>query len=411
MGKRKSTLLKPPSKKKNNNLPKEFDCLFCNAKKPIQISLQKKAGVGDLVCTACGQRFQTPINYLSAQTDVYFAWVDACDEVAKQASERARDGEDSGDDQIDDDDEEDEDDEDVKVLSKRHLAFSIRSNQLNRTVNADIQSHGLLTREEKDSIERDLGGINMDTCGDMTKAVREALLQKTHFGFDLDDTLHEFRKASGAASVSVFKYLADHNATTLEELKETYARILAKATSGAFAGGKTSEDCRRERFAALMAAHKIETTKETMQYVLGLYRASLQAGLSLKSGAAELFSKLKGMGKTIILVIERPEDSQTWTVEELGIAYKLDVLIMSDKFGRTKTDGLLGEALTELGVEAKDFALIGDNMAQDIAPAREAGMMAIHYSESENVRLELGEFRINSLWKLSELLTSSENQV
>ncbi|KAI4169925.1 MAG: hypothetical protein LQ343_005306 [Gyalolechia ehrenbergii] len=234
---------------------------------------------------------------------------------------------------------------------------------------------------------------------------------RTHFGFDLDDTLHEFRKASGATSASIFEYLSEHNKITFEELKETYAGILAKTTSGAFAEGKRSEDYRRERFTALMQAYQIEARNETLQHLLGLYKASLQTALALKSGALELLSKLKGLDRKVILVTEGPEDAQRWTMEELGIADKVNVLITSNKFGRTKTDGLFGIVLTELSVEAKNFVFVGDNIARDIMPAVEAGIMTVHYSESENVRLELGGLRINSLWKFSELLTSSEDEI
>jgi len=48
------------------------------------VKLDKKAGVGNLSCKVCGQKFQCAVNYLSAAVDVYADWVDACDAVAKQ---------------------------------------------------------------------------------------------------------------------------------------------------------------------------------------------------------------------------------------------------------------------------------------------------------------------------------------
>jgi transcription elongation factor Elf1 len=67
-------------------LASTFTCLFCNHEKAIQVKLDKKAGVGNLHCKVCGQKFQTGINYLSAAVDVYSDWVDACEEVAKHAA-------------------------------------------------------------------------------------------------------------------------------------------------------------------------------------------------------------------------------------------------------------------------------------------------------------------------------------
>jgi transcription elongation factor Elf1 len=43
--------------------------------------------VGNLHCKVCGQKFQTGINYLSAAVDVYSDWIDACEDVAKDAAE------------------------------------------------------------------------------------------------------------------------------------------------------------------------------------------------------------------------------------------------------------------------------------------------------------------------------------
>lgn len=51
------------------------------------MKLDKKAGVGNLHCKVCGQKFQTGINYLSAAVDVYSDWIDACEDVAKDAAE------------------------------------------------------------------------------------------------------------------------------------------------------------------------------------------------------------------------------------------------------------------------------------------------------------------------------------
>lgn len=47
--------------------------------------MDKKAGIGDLYCKVCGQKFQSSINYLSAAVDVYSDWIDACESVAQEA--------------------------------------------------------------------------------------------------------------------------------------------------------------------------------------------------------------------------------------------------------------------------------------------------------------------------------------
>lgn len=85
-GKRKKSSRKPQGPKKREPLATTFTCLFCNHEKAIQVKLDKKAGVGQLHCKVCGQRFQTGINYLSAAVDVYSDWIDACENVAQEAA-------------------------------------------------------------------------------------------------------------------------------------------------------------------------------------------------------------------------------------------------------------------------------------------------------------------------------------
>ena len=82
-GKRKKSSRKPQGPKKREPLSTQFTCLFCNHEKAVQVKMDKKAGIGDLYCKVCGQKFQTSINYLSAAVDVYSDWIDACEAVAK----------------------------------------------------------------------------------------------------------------------------------------------------------------------------------------------------------------------------------------------------------------------------------------------------------------------------------------
>ncbi|RCI13984.1 hypothetical protein L249_8109 [Ophiocordyceps polyrhachis-furcata BCC 54312] len=89
MGKRKKSSRKPMGPKKADPLPTTFTCLFCNHEKSVTVKLDRKAGVGQLDCRVCGQKFQCAVNYLSAAVDVYGEWVDAADAVARQDTSNA----------------------------------------------------------------------------------------------------------------------------------------------------------------------------------------------------------------------------------------------------------------------------------------------------------------------------------
>jgi len=54
--------------------------------------MDKKLGIGSLSCKVCGQKYQTSINYLSAQVDVYSDWVDACEGVNAPGANSDDDG-------------------------------------------------------------------------------------------------------------------------------------------------------------------------------------------------------------------------------------------------------------------------------------------------------------------------------
>ncbi|PFH55035.1 hypothetical protein XA68_10958 [Ophiocordyceps unilateralis] len=90
MGKRKKSSSKPMGPRKADPLPTTFTCLFCNHEKSVNVKLDRKAGVGQLDCRVCGQKFQCAVNYLSAAVDVYGEWVDAADAVAKQDTSEPR---------------------------------------------------------------------------------------------------------------------------------------------------------------------------------------------------------------------------------------------------------------------------------------------------------------------------------
>ena len=88
MGKRKQRAKKPKRPRKSEPLASTFDCLFCHRKKSVTVKLDKKAGVGHLFCSVCGETFQSPVNNLSAAVDVYSDWLDACNAVTINDAKR-----------------------------------------------------------------------------------------------------------------------------------------------------------------------------------------------------------------------------------------------------------------------------------------------------------------------------------
>ncbi|KAK9242861.1 HAD-like domain-containing protein [Lipomyces tetrasporus] len=278
-----------------------------------------------------------------------------------------------------------------------------------------FSGHGLLSALEIEHIEAEVGSLYLEACGPRLDPVLALLAAKPWFGFDLDDTLHEFRKASAHASRSVFEAIqATHPDTneTIDDLEATYREILRSKTANAFTDGKTSEDYRRERFSHLLAAHGHEPASETLEHLLVVYRTGLRAALTLKAGALHLLEKLKARGKGVIIVTEGPQDAQEWTVAELGLKPFIDILVTTNEVGKSKVDGLFSAVLAKHNIAPGDLVYVSDNEQRDIVPAQAAGIDTVLYDEKSNCQFDdPHNLRLNSLPKLEYLVGCSPWQL
>jgi len=180
-----------------------------------------------------------------------------------------------------------------------------------------------------------------------------ALKTKTWFGFDLDDTIHNPRSASSAASLAVF--------------------------GGIYEGRDIP------------------------------VKTALAAALTPKPGALELFKQLKARGKNTVVVTEGPRDAQKWTVEQLGLAPCVDVLVASNEVGLAKDAGLFGEVLERCGIRKEDMVSVGDRLEGDVVPAKAVGVLGVLFDERDEYRdVRVGEgngedvLRVNSLTEIGD---------
>ena len=220
------------------------------------------------------------------------------------------------------------------------------------------------------------------------------LLSKEWFGFDLDDTLHEFRKASSQASRSVFKAIHSSDGISIDELQATYQEILRTATAHAFTDRRSSTDYRRERFTRLLEVHGVndgtisDLNADSIQngkigLLLNIYQSSLRSNFALKAGVLDLLHTLKHPGKKIIVITEGPADAQESTIRELGLRSYVNVLVTTNEVGRSKIDGLSEIVLQKYDIAAKDIVYFGDNKVRDVQAAQENEILAVLYHEGQ----------------------------
>lgn len=234
--------------------------------------------------------------------------------------------------------------------------------------------------------------------------LREALLEKSWIGFDLDDTLHEFRRASSGATTKVLEQISEQYGTPFPALRQEYGQILRRKTASAFSDGKTSHEYRRERFSLLLGKFFLPLDELFLRQLLEVYETTLVAMLALKAGVLGTLSVLRKLGKKIVIITEGPQDAQERTIEALGISDSVDFLATTNHFQVSKVDGLFSKVLEHLGISAGEMAYVGDSEERDIQPAVAAGILSIHLCEESEARLSLTQPRIGFLTELQQLL-------
>ena len=152
-------------------------------------------------------------------------------------------------------------------------------------IESDVPYHDLLSNAEKDNIEKHAGFPYVRCWQDDIVRLRAILAEKTWIGFDLDDTLREFRRSSGIATDNVLAVILKRYGIPIPALKEEYSKILKVKTANAFSDGRTSFQYRKERFTSLLDHFALPQDDRFISEILELYEADFMTSLELKCGA------------------------------------------------------------------------------------------------------------------------------
>lgn len=146
----------------------------------------------------------------------------------------------------------------------------------------------------------------------------------------------------------MFEQISKCSDTPIDELAETYTKILKQKTASAFTDGKTTDYYRRERFHAILEAHDIPVNEGRVAGLAFLYKDALAGALEAKPGALSLLRYLRSIDKKVAVITQGLQDAQEWTLEQLGLTEYVDLLVTTNKFGKSKVDGLFGNVLKYL---------------------------------------------------------------
>lgn len=220
-------------------------------------------------------------------------------------------------------------------------------------------------------------------------------------GFDLDDTLHFFKKSSGAASEAVFSYIGNAFSIPAEELRHSYKKILAAAQSTNFSEGKTSRQYRKERFGKLLEDFSVSAPLQ-LEEALDIYDEKLAKSLQLKDGALEALTASKRAGLSVMIITEGPQDAQVITIDRLGLAPFVDLLVTSAAEQVSKSDGLFSRAFEKAQCSPSEVIYIGDSIERDIIPTSQMGVLNFYVGDAE-IKIP-GTLKISNLHQIEELI-------
>src|SRR6185437_4573655 len=111
---------------------------------------------------------------------------------------------------------------------------------------------------------------------------------------------------------------------------------------------------------------------------LAAEHAAWEPGIALLGSAHALLESLRSRGLKLGVVANHWPDP-AWLVrqdiERLGVAERVDVVVLAGEVGARKPDPAVFElALAELGVDATGVLHVGDRLEEDVAPAATLGM-------------------------------------
>ena len=297
-------------------------------------------------------------------------------------------------------------DHESDVYCKRNRLGNFKTMGTSSIINPDMPYHNVQSNVDEYNTEEHAGFLSARCRDDDILRLRAILTERTWIGFDLDDTLHEFRRSSGLATDSVLAEISRRYGIPILALKVEYSMILSVKTANAFSDGKTSFDYRRERFASVLTHFSLPQDEQFMYELLELYEANLMASLELKSGALDMLSLLKDMGKKIVVITKGPQDAQERAVRGLGIDRFIDFLVTTSHFRVAKIDGLFPRVLEHLCITPGEIVYTGNNEERDMKPALAEGIFSIHLAEMEHASFNTIPPKINTLRQLQYILSN-----
>lgn len=226
-----------------------------------------------------------------------------------------------------------------------------------------------------------------------------------HLFFDLDHTLWDFETNSQEALLDLYQkhQLQERLKASVEDFLSAYYKINDALWAQYRLGKLTKTELRHLRFQK--AFHSFGPLEEdTILSFEKDYMDLAPQKTALMPGTLELLSALKPHYQMHIIT-NGFEETQAVKLRCSGLRPFFDLVLCSDTVGINKPEaGIFIEALKQSGAHRKNSLMIGDNLAVDVAGARNVGMDQVYYNPQKIIHQEKVSFEIHALKELLDFL-------
>ena len=175
--------------------------------------------------------------------------------------------------------------------------------------------------------------------------------------FDMDNTLHDLRRARHCAADALMAYCGVFGDLHIYSLNKNPPTLIEDAV-------------------ALYMADGVDADFEQCTW---LYHTLELACISPFEGIEELLSELKSEGVHLAVISNADREDMEKRMKYLGYEQYFDLIVTPETFGVKKPDPrVYQKTLEALGVLPEETVMIGDKKDRDVRPPRELGIKGVH---------------------------------
>ena len=175
--------------------------------------------------------------------------------------------------------------------------------------------------------------------------------------FDMDNTLHDLRRAHICAADALMAYCGTFGDLHFYSLNKNSPTMIEDTVTLYLEDGVDAD----------------------FDQCTWLYHTLELACISPFDGTKKLLSELRSAGVRLAVISNADRQDMEKRMASLGYGEYFELLVTPETFGVKKPDPQVYlKTLEELGVSAEETVMIGDKKNRDVKPPRELGMKGVH---------------------------------